>query len=194
MEITTWADFGALTKEELEAYLPEELETLKTSIKENEVKLEEGRKIKDEEGAKAKELADNYKIRAEKAEGKLKEPKETKEVLSGKDALILVKEGISEPEDLDEIESFVAWKKTVNPAYVMADALKDKVLRTVLATKAEERKTALLTQTRGTGTIKTESSDEILAQAQKGQFSEKDEDIDKLVEARFIKKSQKTQR
>ena len=46
-EIKTWADFGALSKEDLDNYSDEDLETLKVSIAENEAKVAEDFKKKD---------------------------------------------------------------------------------------------------------------------------------------------------
>ena len=67
MDIKTWAEFGALTDEARQAYTAEDLEALKTSIAENEANAAKDREA---QSKKDKELADNYKIRAEKAEKK----------------------------------------------------------------------------------------------------------------------------
>ena len=69
MENKTWADFAALPKEDLDAYSPEELEELKTSITDNEANLTKEREA---ELDKSKEYGENQKIRAEKAEKDVK--------------------------------------------------------------------------------------------------------------------------
>ncbi len=72
MENKTWAEFAALPKEDVDAYSPEELEELKSSITENEAELAKGR---EDELSKSKEYGENQKIRAEKAEKDVKSGK-----------------------------------------------------------------------------------------------------------------------
>lgn len=180
-EIKTWADFGALSKEALDAYTPEDLETLKTSIAENEAKLGEERKKKDEEADKNKELAKNYKIRAEKAE---EEAKGKGSVLSDKDLFALTKASIAE-DDFDEVKNYAAYKKIP-----ISEALKDKTLQSILSDKKEERTSAAVAAAntkspRGTSNVSPET---LLEKARQGQMPEKDEDIEKLVEARINSK------
>lgn len=166
MDIKTWADFGALSEEDRAAYSPEELETLKTSITAYEAELAENNKKKDEELAKAKELAENYKIRAEKAEKADKKDPE-KYVLQAKDILFLSKENITEEEDIDEVVRYAEYRKIG-----VADALKDKTLRTILSDRAEERASALAAQTKGQrGTTKV-SDDALLDKLSKGEVPE----------------------
>lgn len=176
MEIKTWADFGALSREELDTYSPEDLETLKVSIADNEVKLAEDFKKKDEEYAKTKELADNYKIRAEKAEKKAKE--EGSKDMSEKDILALSREEVAE-EDIDEVKGYASYKKIS-----VAEALKDKTLKSILSDRAEERRTANLSQTKGARGSSKITGEALMEKIQKGE-EVKIEDIDKLVEARF---------
>jgi hypothetical protein len=91
--------------------------------------------------AKAEELANNYKVRAEKAEKRIKEappapvPSEDKEVsLTLKDQIFLSKADIHE----DDIEDVLDWAKTkkvsVSEAY--------KQFKPMLEVRSEERKTA----------------------------------------------------
>lgn len=159
MTIETWADFGALSKEDLDAYTPEDLDSLKTSIQEKENKLVEERKLKDEEAAKAKELADNYKIRSEKAEAELKgikkEP-EVKDDLGSKDLYALIEAKVPQ-EDIDEIVEYAKFKKIS-----VAEALKLSVVKTTLEEKAELRKSADVTNTRKTPPIPNKLSDDAI--------------------------------
>lgn len=183
--INTWADFAALQREELDALSPEEMETLKTSITENEAKLAEE---KNEELKKAKEIAENQRIRAEKAEkGKKEEEKkedkkETSE-LSTKDILYLAKADIHE-DDLGDVLEWAKFKNiSVNEAH--------KALKGALDVRAEERKTAAASNTRTSRPGTQVSGETLLEKAKRGEISEKDEDIDKLVEARMEEKLKK---
>lgn len=131
---------------------------------------------------KKAELADNYKVRAEKAEKKAKATKDdVKEPkLSLKDTLALAKAGL-EDSDFDEVISYADYRKIT-----ISDALKDKTLKTILSDKAEERATAEATNIgrsgRGTTTVSPQA---ILSNAQKGKLPESDADIEKLVDARM---------
>ena len=182
-EVKTWADFAALSEEDRSALSSEDLEALKTSVAENEAKLAEDRKKSDEDGAKAKELAENYRIRAEKAEKEAKGRKETEqkpETLTPKDILALNREGITEEEDVDEIINFAGYRKVS-----VSEAMKDKTLKSILADKAEERKTALATQTKGGQPAGAVSGATLLERASKGELPERDEDIERLARARL---------
>jgi hypothetical protein len=148
---------------------------------------------------KAKELADNYKIRAEKAEAKLKEkggeetpknePKaEAKGDLSQKDLIVLIKADVTEEEDIQEVVDFAKLKNIS-----VAEALKSSVIRTVLSEKKEERQTAEVTATgnkRG-GTTAASGKDLLRKAESKGELPDTDEGIDKLLEARFAQKQGK---
>jgi hypothetical protein len=148
---------------------------------------------------KAKELADNYKIRAEKAEAKLKEkggeetpkndPKaEAKGDLSQKDLIVLIKADVTEEEDIQEVVDFAKLKNIS-----VAEALKSSVIRTVLSEKKEERQTAEVTATGNKrGGTAAPSDKELLRRAQsKGELPEKEEDMRKLVEAQISEKAGK---
>lgn len=167
MEIKTWADFGALSEEDRAAYSPEDLEALKTSITEHEASIVAERQKKDEEAAKNKELAENYKIRAEKAEGKVKELDKKDTALSPKDILLLSKEDINEEEDIDEVIKFADYNKIS-----VADALKNKTLKTILADRAEERASAHAAQTRGQRPAVTTTDESLKERLSKGEVPE----------------------
>jgi hypothetical protein len=191
MELQTWADFAALTDEERSAYTPEELEEIKSNISEKEAKKAEDSKKKDEELAKAKEIAENYKVRAEKAEAKAREGKEeppkTGE-LSAKDALILAKADVAE-EDLDEVLNYAKFRNLP-----VSEVLKDKTLKTILSDRAEERRTAQATNTGGSRPSTKVTGEALIEKASKGDLPEKDEDIAKLAEARMAAKIAQTSR
>lgn len=181
--IKTWADFGALSKDELDALSPEEVETLKTSISENEANLAEERKTKDDELVKAKEIAENQRIRAEKAEKAKKEDKGDKENLSLSDIRAL---SDVHDEDVQEIVDYAKFK-----GVTIAEAKKTSAMQNYLSTQAEERRTAAVADTRGGQRATTINNTVILEKAKRGELSEKEEDIDKLVEARMEAKLKK---
>lgn len=179
--IKTWADFAAVERDELDALSPEEMETLKNSIAENEANLA---KAKEDELAKAKEVAENQKIRAEKAEKERKvEKKEDTSGLSTKDVIYLAKADIHE-EDLSDVLDWAKFKNiTVSEAH--------KQLKTALDVRNAERKTAEATNTSASRASTVITGESLIDKAKQGQFSEKDEDIDKIVEARMQEKLKK---
>ncbi len=179
--IKTWAEFGALTDEDKEALTPEEMETLKKNITENEANLV---KAREEELAKVKEIAENQKMRAEKAEkeGKKEAKKETPE-LSTKDVLYLAKADIHE----DDLNDVLDWAKFKNISVQEAH----KVLKGTLNVRNEERKTAEITNTGVSRPSAKVSGESLLEKARQGQLSDKEEDIDKIVEARMEEKLNK---
>ena len=185
MDITTWAEYGALSDEQRSAYSPEDLEALKSSIADDETKLSQER---DEKISKLEQEKENQKIRAEKAEraGKKEpdhkpEPKlDEKPTLTAKDVLFLTKEGITEEEDVDEIINFAGYRKIS-----ISEARKDKTLISILSDRAEERRIALATQTKGNrGTTKV-SDDTLLSNLSRGEIPEPgSEEAEKLFWAR----------
>lgn len=144
---------------------------------------------------KKAELADNYKVRAEKAETKLKGSKTVVEPvvnqqdeknLSTKDILALIEAKVS-TEDFDEVVNYASYRKVL-----VAEALKDKVLQTVLKEKAEERATANATNTRG-GQKRSEAPtpDTLVSKAKSGQLPDNDDGIEELVNAEMALKRRK---
>ena len=178
--INTWADFAALEREELDALSPEEMDTLKQSIVDNEANLV---KAKEEEIAKVKEIAENQRIRAEKAEkdkkveGEVK--KETPE-LSTKDVLYLAKSDIHE----DDLTEVLDWAKFKGISITEAH----KAIKTTLDVRKEERKTAEATNTGASRATTKVTGESLLEKARQGQLSDKEEDIDKIVDARMEEK------
>ena len=139
--------------------------------------------------AKAEELAQNYRIRAEKAERKAKEP-ENKPVqvhntaigipnLTSIDTIAIMRANVPE-DDITDVVEYAQFKKIS-----VSEALKSSTVKNILAEKEEQRTVAQATNTgaarRGTSKV----SDEALAQkAYKGELPESDEDIRRLYKAR----------
>lgn len=117
------------------------------------------------EAQKAKELADNYKIRAEKAEKRAKTVKSTpktedNQTLNPKDYLALQEAGIS-ADDFDEVQDFANYKKVS-----IAEALKAQTLKTIITERREERNTAQATATKGARGTKPRTGEDYLEKAQ----------------------------
>lgn len=189
MKYKKMVDRDALDPEELEA-LDSGEKTEEDLLKEWEEKEaqereEEKKKILDE-AEKAKELANNYKIRAEKAEkAEKKEPKDNapKNGLSQTDIITLARADIHD-DDIDEVLEYARFKKIG-----VKEALNSGVIKSFLAERKEERATAEATTTgnkRPGG--KAITGNELLAQVEGGKYPESDEDIEKLVDARFKSK------
>jgi hypothetical protein len=131
--------------------------------------------------SKAEELANNYKIRAEKAEKLAKTAKsEIKSDLSTADIFALNKAGV-EYEDINEIAEYAKLRKVS-----VQEALNSSVIKTILAEKAENRKVAEASNTGKTAKRQTSVSDEtLLANASKGIIPENDADMQRLIDARL---------
>lgn len=141
---------------------------------------------------KYKELAHNYKIRAEKAERGSKETKDepkkanptkpnTKtDDFSTKDMYSLIKADIPE-EDFERVGNYAKLNKIS-----IADALKDEDLQIILKRQAEKRETAKAANMgqRRTGNQKV-SDQKLLEDAQKGNLPENEDDIERLAKARI---------
>lgn len=174
--------------------MEEENGTLETSIENEEADLdtadestEETMEELRERLAKAEELAKNQKIRAEKAEGKLKAPKENKDTkatpaageLSTGDLYALMNAKVPE-EDIDEVREYAALKKIS-----LAEALKSSVVKTILSENAEKRNVANATHVGAAQRGAAKASEEaLLSKASKGELPDSDEDLNRLVNAR----------
>lgn len=143
--------------------------------------------------AKAEELANNYKIRAEKAERKSKiEEKEQKSEVINKEIpqvastvdLYALSEAKVPIEDIADVEDYAKYKKIS-----IAEALKTPALKSILQDKQEQRTIALATNTGGSKRSSGRLSDEaLLERASKGVLPEDDETIQRLVKLQFSKK------
>lgn len=134
--------------------------------------------------AKAEEVANNYKVRAEKAERKAKETVRTENTekpisLSTKDLYALVEAKVAE-EDISEVEEFAKFK-----GITIAEALKTSTVRSLLNERKENRQVA---QASNTGTARRSStriSDDSLAErASKGDLPDSQDDMIRLIKAR----------
>lgn len=159
-------------------------DTLEPQDVELELDIEDETEDLAAELAKAKEVAHNQKIRAEKAEAKLKNGtkevvKESSNALTIKDQMALFNAKVNE----DDIEEVLDYAKYRNIS--VAEALKSTVIKATLAEKEEFRNSAKASiagnQRRGVAKITEET---ILNNAQKGNLPESDEDIQKLFLAR----------
>jgi hypothetical protein len=134
--------------------------------------------------AKAEELAQNYKVRAEKAEKARKSigevPVQKTDELNQKDVIALIKADVTESEDIDEVVAFAQLKKIS-----IADALKTNLIKSLINEKLEQRKIASATNTgtskRGVAKVTDET---ILSKASKGELPTSDDDMIRLVRAR----------
>jgi len=132
------------------------------------------------EAKKNKEVADNYKIRAEKAEKKAKEAPEKKvddSSLSQTDFLYLAKSDIHE-EDLGELNDVMS-KMGMNAKQA------HEYLKPRFAVKAEERKTASVTNTGSGRGKKPKTGEDYLDKANKtGELPDSDTGMQDLILAR----------
>ena len=162
------------------------IQTKKSEILSQEFKA---LKEKADKAEKAEELANNYKIRAEKAEKNKKdgfsnEDKTSKNDgdLSSKDILALTKANIND-EDIDEVLDYAKYKKIS-----VAEALKNGVVKTMLAEREEQRTIA---NAANTGAARRGSNiandDTLISNTQAGNLPESDAEIERLAQARMRK-------
>jgi len=153
--------------------------------------------------AKAKELAENYKIRAEKAEAESKELKAKVEVESSKK--LEEEELPKKPQENetpkneyslqdiralgdvhdDDVESVVEWAKFKKIS--IAEAKKTSEIQTLMREKTEERATAEAANTGGGKRVTSKTTiKELLKKAEKGDLADlDDDDFGKIAEARL---------
>ena len=139
---------------------------------------------------KAKEIAQNQKIRAEKAEAQLKalkeapKPIEKQNDMSLKDIRAL--QDVHD-EDVDDILDYAKYK-----GISTAEAKKSPAMIALLKSKEEDRKTAQAANSGGGKRGTTQVSDErILEDFSRGKVSENDDDIARLADARFNQRKQR---
>lgn len=134
--------------------------------------------------AKAEELANNYKIRAEKAEKKPERevskvaPKKQSD-LSAVDIIAISKSNI-DAQDVEDVLDYAKFK-----GISISEALNNSVVKATLAQKDELRKTAQATNTgaarRGSSSV---TDEQLLANASKGILPESDADLKRLISLR----------
>ena len=144
-----------------------------------------------EEVTKLQEQNKKLYERAKKAEAEAKALKKTSEPkpdvtvqpqvqLTALDAVLLSKSDISEKEDIETLVEYANFKHIS-----VAEAMKTPVMKAELAQRAQERKSAQATHTGGgKRSSATLTSDQILANAEKGIMPKSDDDWDKIAEAR----------
>lgn len=146
-----------------------------------EIEQEQGESVEEIKArlAKAEELAENYKKRAEKAERN--KPKVETKGLADKDVIFLAKADIHQ-DDVDEVVSY-AQKMGVS----VAEA--HKFYTPILKERAEFRQTAAATQTRGGRGSKPTTGEDLLSKAEKtGEIPNTDEGMAALVQARMARR------
>lgn len=156
-----------------------------------EVVEEQGDDSQDEiqaELKKAQELAENYKIRAEKAERLAKaarttQPEAKQEAkqgdLNSKDLYALMEAKVPQ-DDIDEVAEYARFK-----GISIADALKSTVVKTLLGEKAEQRQSAEAANVGSSKRSSGKTSDDVLvAKAEKGELPEDEADMIRLIRSR----------
>jgi hypothetical protein len=139
---------------------------------------------------KAEASSQNFE-RLKKTEAELKELKaklqdsssHKEDALSPKDFLALNEAKVTS-EDFDEV---IRVSKILGKP--ISEALKDQTLKTILETRADERRTAAATQVRGgaRGAAKVTGEDFLQKAEEKLQLPDSDEDMVKLAEARLAR-------
>lgn len=150
-------------------------------VEEKEVDLDDIETVK-AKLEKERELAKNYKIRAEKAEkqSKEKKPVEITGALSEKDLISIVRNEVHD-DDLDVVKRFAKLENIT-----VSEALKRDDLKVILKGKKEQRETAAATNTGSTRRAPAKPSDEALIdRASKGELPQSDEDLERLAAARM---------
>lgn len=133
---------------------------------------------------KALELANNYKIRAEKAERRAKEIKDAPATqpaeLTQSDLIALIRADVPE-EDIAEVVDFAKLKNIP-----VREALKSNVVKAILDDRKETRTTAEATSTQTARRAPSKATDDtLLANAAKGLLPDSDADLQRLVAARM---------
>lgn len=129
------------------------------SVEELKAQLEAERKAREETEGKNKQLFERIKKAETKPKAEVQEGS-----LTPKDYLALTRAGVTD-EDFDEV---VRVAKILGKP--IAEALSDKTLKSILSERADERKTANATHTKGgaRGTAKV-SDEDVLSKAERGE-------------------------
>jgi hypothetical protein len=130
--------------------------------------------------------ADKKALEAELAKLKQSKPQEG---LTAEDVLSLTTSGVSHKED---VELAKTWAK--NSGKPLGEILEDKVFKTVLEVQREERKTADTSQVKSGAKVSSKTTgEELLRRAEKGEFPA-EEDIDRMLDAKFEARKQALKR
>lgn len=173
--------------EDEEIVLEEEIDTSEADVQEDEIQEDEIQEDSLEaikaERDKLKEIAENQRIRAEKAEAKAKGTKEAvKETksptTSTSDAIALINAKVHE-DDIDRVERYAK-----SEGLSIKDALKTSELKAILSVRSEERDSAatanISSVRRGAAAV---TADTLLENARAGKLPDSDEDIARLIAA-----------
>lgn len=162
----------------------DEPQVLETEVTESEptnteAEGEEATGSPEEWKAKAEELEKKNRQLYERLKKQEKPPEATG--LSEYDILALKNSSITEKEDLDTVKEYATRLNLT-----IAEALEDKYVKTVLAEKAEERRTARATETKSPRGIAKNTGEDLLRRAEReGEIPTTDADIRAMVEARL---------
>jgi len=134
--------------------------------------------------AKAEEVAQNQKIRAEKAEAEAKakkEPVRTGNLTLNAGDLMAIKNADIDPEGMDIVEKYARDNNLS-----LREAIAHPHVKAILSVEKELKTTAIAANVEGVrrGTIKV-SDDTLLKNADAGKLPDADDDIERLVAARF---------
>ena len=133
-----------------------------------------------DEAGKLKEVAQNQKIRAEKAERELKALKnkpQEKETPTNTDMSLKQIEEASALLEVPKEDRTEVAKYAKNAGLKYSEAVEDSVVKTILKTRAEERKSAEATNIKKTRRTSSGNSDEaLLDKLEKGELAEDDTD------------------
>lgn len=170
----------------------DDVETIKTKVAEHAQKVKDWQTKVDSENkqlyARTKksegfELVDGKWVKPSDDEGKKKKKEDTdpsEKSLNQRDLIALINAKIPE-EDMDEVLQYAEFRKIS-----VKDALESPVIKNILATKEEMRKTAEGANTGGNKRGTSKVSDETLvANADKGIMPESDDDIKRLTQIKL---------
>jgi len=178
-----------MSKELENETLPNETEETvnpeKTENEEIEIEIEEETPAEDKDKLieTLKAQKEHWKKKAnEKPQPKEEKPeaKESKDGLSQTDLYALVKNDVHE-DDISDVQDYARMK-----GIPVKEALKSQFVQSLLNDKNEKRNTAKATNTKPNRSgQQTVSEETLMANARKGEMPEKDEDMEKIVKARF---------
>ena len=164
-------------EEETEVVVPETTEEVTPEVTPEETIDDVKAKL-----AKAEEIAENQRIRAEKAEQKIKTVPEKKEevgTLTSSDLLAIMKAEIHE-EDVERVEKFAKDENLT-----IREAIKNDELKAILSVRTEKRATAQAANVSNVRRGPAKISDEVLVQnASKGLLPDDDAEIERLIAAK----------
>jgi len=134
---------------------------------------------------KAKQIAENQRIRAEKAEAKAKiRPEQQSSVVLNAGDMMAIKNADLDPKDMDLVEKYA---KDNNMS--LREAISHPHVKAILSYEAELRTTAIATNVEGVrrGTVKV-TDDTLINNANAGKIPTSDDEIERLVSARMKQK------